>query len=440
MLLDPADPRSEPAWRPSCSARPRGRPALQGRAAGLAAGDPHRADRRALPRRSRSWRGAARPRRGRGWTGPAGGRGRSPVRGRRGRAVGRASATTAPVTEYGRVARLQLVASLQVHVAVGGAERTLRGLQRAARPPARARRAGRQRPDLRGPRHRHGLGAPEDRRAPSAPGSAAADRELGGSSPSELRWGAASGAVAEPRLWWWELRPHPGFGTLEIRVPDAQTTLADAAGVVALRAGAGRLAGGAPRRRRAARGAVPDWRIEENRWSAARHGVEGEMADLETGERRADPRAPRAPARRARARSAAPRLGGAAAAGARELVERERRDAPARAGAQRGAATASTAWLADRFPRPVEPAPGSEMPRARVDESTMPKLPQPRGEISERLLDALPRAATPIEPPRVDAARAARRRGPQPLALRLLRALTTAASTRSTRPGSGSRR
>jgi carboxylate-amine ligase len=26
------------------------------------------------------------------------------------------------------------------------------------------------------------------------------------------------------------------------------------------------------------------WRIEENRWSAARHGVEGRMADLETGE------------------------------------------------------------------------------------------------------------------------------------------------------------
>src|SRR5256885_1482962 len=31
---------------------------------------------------------------------------------------------------------------------------------------------------------------------------------------------------------------------------------------------------------------VPAWRIEENRWAAARHGVEGYMADLGTGERR----------------------------------------------------------------------------------------------------------------------------------------------------------
>jgi carboxylate-amine ligase len=28
------------------------------------------------------------------------------------------------------------------------------------------------------------------------------------------------------------------------------------------------------------------WRIDENRWSACRHGVEGTMTDLETGERR----------------------------------------------------------------------------------------------------------------------------------------------------------
>jgi carboxylate-amine ligase len=32
--------------------------------------------------------------------------------------------------------------------------------------------------------------------------------------------------------------------------------------------------------------AAPTWRLEENRWSACRHGVEGEMLDAETGERR----------------------------------------------------------------------------------------------------------------------------------------------------------
>jgi carboxylate-amine ligase len=31
---------------------------------------------------------------------------------------------------------------------------------------------------------------------------------------------------------------------------------------------------------------APSWRIDENRWSACRHGVEGLMADLDTGESR----------------------------------------------------------------------------------------------------------------------------------------------------------
>src|SRR5213075_2861884 len=48
-----------------------------------------------------------------------------------------------------------------------------------------------------------------------------------------LRWGRVAGAVPEPRRWWWELRPHLAFGTLELRVPDAQTTVADAAAVAA---------------------------------------------------------------------------------------------------------------------------------------------------------------------------------------------------------------
>ena len=33
---------------------------------------------------------------------------------------------------------------------------------------------------------------------------------------SALRWGAAAGALPEPGRWWWELRPHPDHGTLEL--------------------------------------------------------------------------------------------------------------------------------------------------------------------------------------------------------------------------------
>jgi glutamate---cysteine ligase / carboxylate-amine ligase len=37
-----------------------------------------------------------------------------------------------------------------------------------------------------------------------------------------------------PRSLWWDVRPHPGLGTLEVRVLDAQSSLADLRGLVAL--------------------------------------------------------------------------------------------------------------------------------------------------------------------------------------------------------------
>jgi carboxylate-amine ligase len=97
-----------------------------------------------------------------------------------------------------------------------------------------------------------------------------------------LRWGAESGAFPEPRTWWWELRPHPLFGTLEFRVPDGQSTVAAAAAVAAIvqalvvwlaeRDDAGEQLE-----------IAPGWRLEENRWSACRYGVEGEMASPRSG-------------------------------------------------------------------------------------------------------------------------------------------------------------
>jgi carboxylate-amine ligase len=99
-----------------------------------------------------------------------------------------------------------------------------------------------------------------------------------------LRWGARGGGVPEPAVWWWELRPHPSFGTIEVRVPDAQVTVEDSAAVVAVvHALAAHLA------ERADAGesepVAPTWRIEENRWKALRHGLDGTLADLVTGDR-----------------------------------------------------------------------------------------------------------------------------------------------------------
>jgi glutamate---cysteine ligase / carboxylate-amine ligase len=187
------------------------------------------------------------------------------------------------LAEYASVARRQLVCALQVHVAVRGADRAL-AVYNGLRP------------------HLPELAA----LAANAPFHAGADTGLASVRPTiaetlprqgmppriesyedfadALRWGAEAGAVPEPRRWWWELRPHPLFGTLELRVPDAQSTVEDAAGVAALvQAMAGWLG-----ERHDAGEALPDaatWRIEENRWSAARHGVEGTMADLQSGTR-----------------------------------------------------------------------------------------------------------------------------------------------------------
>jgi len=100
----------------------------------------------------------------------------------------------------------------------------------------------------------------------------------------ELAWGARAGSLPEPGRWWWELRPHPVHGTLEIRVPDSQATAADSAAVAAVvhalvrwladRHDAGEVLP-----------VAPAWRIAENRWSACRHGLAGSTADLVTGER-----------------------------------------------------------------------------------------------------------------------------------------------------------
>jgi glutamate---cysteine ligase / carboxylate-amine ligase len=185
--------------------------------------------------------------------------------------------------EYGEIARRQLVCALQVHVAVGGADRSLavyNGLRPwlplvaavAANAPFHAGRdtgMASIRPKIAEQLPRQGM--------PPAIGSW---EELA----AAFAWGATAGAVPEPRRWWWELRPHPAFGTLEMRVPDAQATVADAAAVTALvHALCGWLAERFDAGEPLESGAT--WRIEENRWSAARWGMDARFADLRSGER-----------------------------------------------------------------------------------------------------------------------------------------------------------
>lgn len=183
----------------------------------------------------------------------------------------------------GPVARRQLVCALQVHVAVGSADVAL-AVYNAARSylPLLAALAangpfyeGRDtglasvRPKLCELLPRQGVPPPIESWEQLA---------------DDLHWGSAADAFT-PGGWWWELRPHRELGTLEFRVPDAQTTVASAAAIAAV---VQSLVCWLARRAQAGEqpAAWPAWRIAENRWSACRHGVEGRMADLDTGRSR----------------------------------------------------------------------------------------------------------------------------------------------------------
>ena len=82
---------------------------------------------------------------------------------------------------------------------------------------------------------------------------------------------------------WWSVRPHLQFPTVEIRICDAQPELADSSSLAALIFSltariARALDEGEP---------LPSWPhrlLEENLWRAIRHGLSGELIDLERGE------------------------------------------------------------------------------------------------------------------------------------------------------------
>lgn len=98
-----------------------------------------------------------------------------------------------------------------------------------------------------------------------------------------VSWGAASGAFPDASHLWWEVRLHARLGTVELRVPDAQTSIQDAEAIASV--GHALVVWLAGRHAAGERLAVHDRiRIEENRWRALRHGVHGYTADPETGD------------------------------------------------------------------------------------------------------------------------------------------------------------
>ncbi len=88
-----------------------------------------------------------------------------------------------------------------------------------------------------------------------------------------------AGVMADHTFLWYDVRPHPTFGTVEVRAMDAQTHVEHTLALTALiQAMARELAehyeaGGTL-------GSAPYEMLDENKWLAARHGLEGELVDL----------------------------------------------------------------------------------------------------------------------------------------------------------------
>src|ERR1700730_7717126 len=83
---------------------------------------------------------------------------------------------------------------------------------------------------------------------------------------------------------WYDVRPHPNFGTIEVRVMDSQTHVEHTLGFAALvQALVRELAEHFDAGKRLSR--YPFEMLDENKWLAARHGLDGELVDLPRSDR-----------------------------------------------------------------------------------------------------------------------------------------------------------
>lgn len=90
-------------------------------------------------------------------------------------------------------------------------------------------------------------------------------------------------SIVEYTQVWWSVRPHFGFGTVEMRICDVQATDAESDALAALVVGVIRraaedVADGAPF------DDLPARLVEENLWRAIRHGMDGRLIDFAAGE------------------------------------------------------------------------------------------------------------------------------------------------------------
>lgn len=90
-------------------------------------------------------------------------------------------------------------------------------------------------------------------------------------------------SIVEYTQVWWSIRPHFSFGTVEVRICDAQLTAGESEGLAALIVACVAQAArdvdeGVPFEE------LPGRLIEENLWRAVRYGLDGDLIDLPSGD------------------------------------------------------------------------------------------------------------------------------------------------------------
>ena len=94
----------------------------------------------------------------------------------------------------------------------------------------------------------------------------------------------AAEAIKSIREVWWDVRPHPNFGTVELRICDAMPTLREVAAVGALvQCLVHRIDAQIDARRPVY--VAREWTIRQNKWLASRHGLDAKLIIDDEGTR-----------------------------------------------------------------------------------------------------------------------------------------------------------
>ncbi len=89
----------------------------------------------------------------------------------------------------------------------------------------------------------------------------------------------ATGCIDNGKKIWWDIRPHPFFGTLEFRIFDMPGTLEDVIAIAALcQSLVARLSW--LHKHGMAAHVVPRYFLEENKWRAMRYGLDAQIVDF----------------------------------------------------------------------------------------------------------------------------------------------------------------